>query len=221
MKKIRWTRPLLWLLLCLTGTVGAQNSPPPSAAERLVFDERQLRNVKPPLTLRYRYVRSGDAPAEDDARIELRAKHGGGCCIAEGHFLSGERALALPTLEEASANPVILYFLEYDVREMQRLTRGQHAHFRRRIRLALADEAEVKDVSVQHAGRALPAREVRVRPYLADPSRNRFERYAGKEYVFVLADGVPGGVYQMRTRVPGAAEGAAPLVEESLTLVEP
>lgn len=206
------------LLLCLAGTAAAQSAAPPSAAERLVFDERQLRDVKPPQVLRYRYARTGEAPAQDEARIDLRARPGGGCCIAEGAFLSGARALALPVIEEASANPVILYFLEHDVREMQRLTKGQQAHFRRRIRQALADAAQVKDVTVQHGGRALPAREVRIEPYLTDPNRNRFERYAGKEYVFVLADGVPGGVYQLRTRVPAAAEGAPALVEETLTL---
>ena len=189
----------------------------------MVFVDPQLRNVKPPTTLRYNFARSGSLePAlNDDVRIELRARPDGGCCAAEGRFLSGQHAVALPPIDDAQSNPVILFFLEHDVRDMQRRTRGQTAHFRRRIRLALADNARVSDVTVRHAGRDWPAKEVRITPYLDDPARARFERYAGKEYVFVLAPGVPGGVAQLRTRVSGEGPAAnAPLIEETITLAE-
>lgn len=215
------------LLLALAGAAAplasaAQPSSPPSAAEKLVFDDTQLRNVEPPQTLNYRFARSGSLapPLADDVSIVLRARSGGGCCSAEGRFLSGERALALPTIDDAQANPVILYFLEHDVREMQRRTGGQPAHFRRRIRLALADTATVEPTRVRHAGREWPAQEVRIRPYADDPSRNRFARLADKEYVFVLAPGLPGGVARLSTRASAAA-GDAPLIEETLTLTEP
>lgn len=200
-----------------------EQSAPMSQAETLLFVEPHLRNIKPPQTLRYRYERSGtlDAALQDDVQVELRKRAGGGCCSAQGRFLSGERALALPEIDDAQSNPVILYFLEHDVREMQRRTGGQQAHFRRRIRLALADSARVSDTSFTHGGRSWPAKEVRVTPYAADPSRNRFERFAMKEYVFVLAPGVPGSVAQIRTRVPGqGAADAAPLLEETVTLAE-
>lgn len=218
----RMLAPLV--LSVLAGVAAAQAQSPMSAAERMVFVDPQLRNLQPPTTLHYRFARSGSmAPAlTDDVRIELRPKAGGGCCAAEGSFLSGERALALPPITDADANPVILFFLEYDVREMQRLTRGQQAHFRRRIRLALADDAKVRDTSVRYGGRDWPAKEVRISPYLDDPNRDRFERYAGKEYVFVLAPDLPGGVAELRTRVPagGTDRNAAPLIEETVTLAE-
>jgi hypothetical protein len=209
-----------WLLAALHAAAWAQAPAPMSAAERLVFVDPQLRNIEPPATLRYSFTRSGslEPTFADDVSIELRPRAGGGCCAADGHFLSGQRELALPTIDDAQANPVILFFLEHDVRDMQRRTGGQQAHFRRRIRLALAEAAKLDDTTVRYGGRDVPAKEVRISPYLDDPNRARFSRYAGKEYVFVLAAGVPGGVAQLRTRVPG--DGAAPLIEETLTLAE-
>ncbi len=205
---------------------GAQQQPPPAAvspAETLLFVGPHVGNLAPPASLRYRFVRSGSLePAlEDEVQIDFRDRAAGGCCSAQGRFLSGPRALSLPEIDDAQANPVILYFLENDVRDMQRRTGGQQAHFRRRIRLALAESASVRDTTFQHGGRAWPAKEVRVTPYVADPSRNRFERYASKEYVFVLAPGLPGTVAQMRTRIPGpGAADAPPLLEETVTLAE-
>ena len=108
---------------------GASGAPAAaSPAERMVFVDPQLRNVKPPTTLRYSFARSGSLePAlNDDVRIELRARPDGGCCAAEGRFLSGQHAVALPPIDDAQSNPVILFFLEHDVREMQRRTGGQH-----------------------------------------------------------------------------------------------
>jgi hypothetical protein len=194
-----------------------------SAAERLVFDDSQLRAVKPPAALHYAFARRGslDDTLSDQVSIDLRAGPGGACCVAAGRFLSGARALALPPIEDARSNPVILYFLEYDVREMQRRTGGQLAHFRRRIRVALAESAKVSETIVRHGEREWPAREVRFSPYVDDPNRDRFEQLADKEYVFVFAPQLPGGVYQLRTLVANAkGDRASPLIEESVTLTD-
>jgi hypothetical protein len=40
------------------------------------------------------------------------------------------------------------------------------------------------------------------------------------EYVFVLSDAVPGGVYEMSATLPGKAAGDAPLARRTLTLAE-
>ena len=225
---IRMMSRLAPLALCATTFAAAQQQVAPSApspmssAERMIFVDRQLAGIKPPATLRYTFSRTGslEPPFDDEVSVELRPSAGGGCCTADGRFLTGERTLALPPLEDAQSNPLVLFFLEYDVREMQRRTGGQHAHFRRRIRLALANNAKISDTTVRHADREWPAKEIRISPYLDDPSRARFERYAGKEYVFVLAPGVPGGVAQLRSRIAGAEPGAAPRIEETVTLAE-
>ena len=59
---------------------------------------------------------------------------------------------------------------------------------------------------------------MQVSPYLDDPNRPRFERYARKAYRFLLSDGVPGGVFGVGTRVDGPGQDATPLIVEELTI---
>ena len=123
-----------------------------SVAERAIFMSNHLANVRPPATLHYRYVKSGSMEAgfEDRVTLRLSARADRSCCTASADFLSGERRLALPEVEAAAGNPVLLYFLERDIREMSRLTKGQSNYFRKRIRMAVYQAA----VPRQERGRA-------------------------------------------------------------------
>ncbi len=194
---------------------------PISRAERLVFLEPHLKDVRGPSLLRYGFVQNGagQETQRDELRLDLRARPDGSCCVAAGRFEQDPKLQALPEIDGPEANPVILYFLERDVREMQRLTKGQQAYFRKRIRMSLAEGANIAQRTIRWHGRELPAQEVSVRPYVDDPNRQRFERYAGKQYLFVLA-AVPGGVYQLRSVVPGAGPNDPPALEETMTLAD-
>ena len=65
-------------------------------------------------------------------------------------------------------------------------------------------------------GRDVAAREITVSPYLDDPLRARFEKFATKQYIFTLSDAVPGGVVALRTRIGSAAADADTLLSEVL-----
>lgn len=211
----------LALAAALPALAAAQNEF--SQAEKLVFTDHHLANVKAPGSLHYTFVKSGSQEAgfSDDVQIDVK-RSAEKCCSVQGKFLSGEREVKLPEIAEAQPNPVILYFLEYDIREMARLTsRKSGNYFRNRIRKTLVDEAKVRDTTVTFQGRQVPAQEVTLTPYATDPARNRYERYADKRYTFVLASAVPGGVYQVRTALPGALPSDAPVMEETLTLAGP
>lgn len=207
-------------LVGASGPAVAADVPDASPAERLVFMQPHLANLKPPRQLQYQYVRDaeGEARQTDRMTLDFRGTPSGACCAVEGTFMSGPRAMALPPIDEASSNPMLLYFLEFEVRELNRLTKGQSAHFRKRIRQALVDAAQVSPVTIRWDGRDVAAQEVRIRPYLDDPFRDRFEKQARKEYAFVLSDAVPGGVYQIHTLVPSARAGGPPELRETLTL---
>lgn len=207
-------------LLALATTATANAAEDYSEAERALFMTNQLTQLKPPLTLRYTYHKAGtlEPGFDDHVEVALRAQADGACCAASAQFLSGEHRLSLPDVEAGQANPVILYFLERDVREMQRLTKGQQAYFRKRIRMAVYQGATVKPVTLNWQGREVPGREITIAPYTDDPLRGRFEKLAVKQYVFTLSDAVPGGVYAMRSRVAGANPQAAVLLEEELQL---
>jgi hypothetical protein len=193
-----------------------------SPAERAIFMTDQLAKLRPPTQLRYDFHRTGSLePAFDDkVTIALKAQAGGKCCDASGEFLTGARKLALPPVEGAAGNPVTLYFLEREIREMERLTKGKAAYFRKRIRMAVYQGAQQRDVTLRYRGKAVPGQEFTITPYADDPNRGRFEQLSQKRYVFTLSDAVPGGVYAIRTVLADTAKGAAapPLLADELLI---
>lgn len=193
-----------------------------SPAERALFMDDQFTKVRPPTTLRYQFRHAGSLePAFDDkAAIALKAQSGGKCCEAAGEFLSGERKVVLPPVESAVGNPVTLFFLERDVREMQRLTTGKSAYFRKRIRMAIYQGAQQRSVALRYLGKNVTGQEFTITPYADDPNHARFEQFVNKRYVFTLSSAVPGGVYAIRTLVADVAKGAdaPPLLADELLI---
>ena len=189
-----------------------------SAAERLLFMSSQLRNVKAPATLGYSFRKSGSMEEgfTDKVGVALSPSPDGSCCLGKGSFLTGARALQMPELEGGEGNPVTMYFLERDVREMQRLTKGSQNYFRKRIRMAIYNAATVRDVSLSYKGKPVGGKEITIAPYADDPNGQRFEKLVGKQYQFLLSDAVPGGVYSIRTRVDGL--DAKPLLIEEMLI---
>lgn len=217
----------LLLLACASARAFAQASAPegaapPSQAEQWLFMRPQLASLHVPRTIAYDYAaRSGDAPpATDRAALVLAPAADGHCCGAHVDYLSGPLAIALPDLDDPQGNPILMYFLESEVRRLERDTHGQAAHFRRRIRQALADTATTADTTVRWNGKDVPAHVVRVTPFVDDPYRQRFEREAATAYEFVLSDAVPGGIWRLGATIPAAKAGDAPLAARTLTLAD-
>jgi hypothetical protein len=214
------TRFLILALACTLLTRPAWAANEFSAAEQALFVTNHLSKLKPSTTLHYSFRKSGSLEPgfDDQVAILLTAQPDGSCCAAAANFLNGERKLALPEIEAAQGNPVILYFLERDIREMQRLTKGQANYFRKRIRMAVFNAATITELSVPYQGSNVAAKQITVTPYTDDPLRARFENLAAKRYVFTLSDAVPGGVLSIRTQVDAAAAGTPPLLAEEMAL---
>lgn len=210
----------LALALILATPWAALSATDYSVAEQAIFMDDHFGKLKPPLTLHYVFHRSGtlEAPFDDKVNLVLTAQPDGSCCAARVEFFSGAREVRQPEVESARGNPAILYFLERDIREMQRLTKGQPTYFRKRIRMAVYQGAKVRDVSLPYRGQPVAVREITVSPYLDDPNRARFEKLAGKSYVFLLSSAVPGGLYGIRTRIDGESAAAAPLMVEEMLI---
>jgi hypothetical protein len=191
-----------------------------SAAEQALFLENQLGKLKPPLTLHFNYRKAGslEAAFDDKVDIALVAKGDGSCCTATAQFFTGARQMRQPEVEATQGNPAILYFLERDIREMERLTKGKANYFRKRIRMAVFQGATIRNTTMPYKGKAIAVREVNIAPYLDDPNRSRFEKLANKQYQFILSDAVPGGLYGIRTRIDADSTSAPPLMTEDLLL---
>ena len=194
-----------------------------SEAEILLFETNHLKMINKPVKLHYVFVKSGTLEQNFQDNVEISVEkvspHGGKYITTE--FLSGPNKLNFPSIEEATGNPVLLYFLERDIREMQRLTGGKPPYFRRRIRLALADHAEVRPVKIVYNGKEINGKEIKITPYVNDELKERFGRHVGKYYLFILSDTIPGEIYQLRSVDPDSRLGnsgkASPLIEETLT----
>lgn len=217
------SRHLFWCCALALGLVllpagRAQAANDFSAAEQALFVDNHLGKLRPPLTLRYTYRKSGTLEEGFDDKVDLMlaAQADGSCCSASARFLSGAREVRQPEVENAQGNPAILYFLERDVREMQRLTKGQANHFRKRIRMAIYSEASIRELSLPYRGRPVAVREITISPYLDDPNRARFEDLARKQYVFMLSQAVPGRLYGIRSQVNGKSADAPPLIVEEM-----
>lgn len=210
--------PRLAALLLLPAALAASAAEDYSNAERALFMTNHLAALKPPLTLRYAFRKSGSLEEgfEDRVTVDLKPQADGVCCAASAEFLQGPRRMSVPEVEAAQGNPVILYFLERDIREMNRLTKGQANYFRKRIRMAVYQGAKELNATVLYGGKPIAAHQFIVAPYADDPLKVRFEKLAGKTYEFTLSDAVPGGVYSIRTRVDGPNVGTPVLAEELL-----
>jgi len=212
---MRW--PLL-LSLLLPALAGAANDF--SAAEQALFLGTPLATLRPPLTLGYTFRKTGtlEAPFDDTVNLDLKALADGRCCAVTARFFSGERAMKQPEVDSAQGNPAVMYFLERDIREMQRLTGGQPNYFRKRIRMAIYEGATVRQLSLPYRGAKVAVKEFSIAPYQDDPNRSRFEKLVGKRYAFYVSDAVPGGLYAIRTRIDAADPAAAPLMHEEMLL---
>ena len=224
----------LRFVVLATLSIGAAGAQPVSPAEALLFETDHLAPMAASATLVYQFrKRSNVEPAFTDS-VELDVVRSKGKVHAALRFLSGERRRALPEVDDARGNPVLLGFLEHDIAEMKRLTGGSVTYFRKRIRMALANNAQLTPQRITYGGKTVDGQSVRLQPYLDDPLHARFEHYVRKTYTFVLSDAVPGGVYQVSTSLantggkPGApgtivartAAAVAPVIDETLTLVK-
>ena len=189
-----------------------------SAAERLLFMTNQMSSVKSPASIRYSFRKSGSLEDgfEDNVVLSTARQADGTCCVANTDFFTGSRKLPLPETPAPEGNPVILHFLERDIAEMKRLTKGSTNHFRKLIRMAAYQSATVSDTTFAYKGGVVKGQEVRFSPYLEDPNRPKYEQLSRKQYRFFLSPAVPGGVYGIRTQVDGEAAGSPPIVVEEL-----
>ena len=197
-----------------------------SAAETLLFQTNHLENIDTPVTLTYAFkkVSNVEPGFDDEVQVEVNKINPDRSKVVVLRFLSGSRKLEIPDAGNLEGNPALLGFLEHDIVEMKRLTGGTTNYFRKRIRLALAQAAQVRPMTFTYNGKQVVGQEVKTQPYLDDPLHERFEKYVNKSYVFVVSAQVPGGLYQIRTASSGSAKGAQPedktLIEETLTLVK-
>lgn len=200
------------LLGAAGGAAGESARASLSPAQVMLFETPHLASVEPPLRLDYEFRReeAGKEPVVDAIRLAVRASAGQGSGRdVSPEFLTGPRALAYPPALGFSGNPLLLFALDRDTRELSAATGGSAMWFRNRFRHALATAAELRPAEIEHGGRRLPATTISLVPYAGEP---RARRYQERRYAFTLAEALPGWVHAIRTELP-PAEGRGAVVE--------
>lgn len=171
-----------------------------SPAERLIFTTDHLHGIAQQTELDYALLSSDQsARSKDIVKVLVLSPDN---AKGDAQVFDHRGAVPLPN-GGLQCNPVIIYFLERDITEMQQLTGGQRRYFQQRLRLALAAGPRIETVTSQIGGKSVKAQQIVVQPYLNDPNADRFAQYTGKRYTFLIADTVPGQVALIRTDVPG------------------
>ncbi|GEM_PF-392225 len=201
-----------------------------SRANTLLFLTNHLDNVRAPSTLHYAFEKRGPMEEEykDSIDITVSPEKESGGKTAKVRYFTGARNQYIAPISDVQGNPIISMFLQRDVNDMAQRTEGSSIYFQNAIKVALENQAEVKAVTFEYDGRKVNGSQISIVPYRDDPRRAQIEPYADKYYVFLMADAVPGEVYQLRSVVPSGSRQAgqeAPetLLEEVVTLgaVEP
>ena len=203
-----------------------EREPSLSPAETLLWMSDHLANIDRPSKLRYAFKKTGTLEEGFTDMVELSItkiqKDGGK--TAQVDFLTGSRHQSNPEQQELRGNPVLGQYLQGDIYEMSRLTEGGWPHFQRRLKLAFAEAAVVESVTFEHQGQKCEGKKIKVTPYVADPRRHQYPKFAGKMYEFIFSDQIPGSLYQIHTLVPAESKESIqpgePLIEETLTFVE-
>ncbi len=176
-------------------------------AENLLFLDNHLSKIKSSTQFDYNIASVGKLSKDPSDVIKVYLEFDKKIISANAELASGKNAPYLSIVKYPQNNPIILYFLERDILEMQRLTKGQPNYFRKRIRTALAEGPRIKKVKRTFKGKNISALTFSIKPYATDPLRNspgraKYKKYSKKTYTFVLSKKVPGHLLEIITSIP-------------------
>jgi hypothetical protein len=187
-----------------------------------------LANIEKPSSLYYEFEKSGtfEEGFSDSVYLKILELNEDGTKNAALDFFTADRKQAVTpdNVTNIIGNPVIGIFMHGDTADMARLSGGSKSrgrYFTKVIKVALREDAVIEPMTFNFNGKEYKGEKLYFSPYLNDPHRRKFEKFADKYYEFVFSDDIPGSLYQIKTVIPSKEENAAePLILETLTLVD-
>jgi hypothetical protein len=204
--------------ILVLGGAGRAEDRPLSAAQVALFESNHLEDIAKPVVLEYAFKHMGGTAGDFDDTVtaDIRSIHPDGKKDVWIDFLSGSHHVNFPPALGFNGNPLLMFFLEHDVTEMRDATGGAAQYFRNRIREAFVDRAEMHAVDITLDGKPAKATEIALAPFRDDPHFAQFPAFREKTYHFILADAVPGRVYEIRTTLP-AGDATKDSFQEAMT----
>ena len=192
-------------------------------AEKKLWLDDHLANIEKPVRLYYEFEKSGsyEEGFSDSIYLNIMEINEDGSKNADLDFFTAERKqeISPQNVTNIRGNPILAVYMQGDIYEMNRLTDGHWRYFQKRIKMAMRNKAVVEPVTFRFKGEEVKGEKIVFSPYLDDPHRSDFEKFADKRYEFILSDEIPGKLYQIKTVIPDKS-AQEPLIEEKLQLVE-
>ena len=181
-------------------------------AEVVLWLSDHLANIDQPLSLYYEFVKSGtfEDGFTDSVYLKVLELNDDGTKNTMLDFFTAERkqAVSPDNTTHIRGNPVVGIYMQGDVYEMNRLTEGHWKHFQKQIKVALRNDAVVEPTTFNFNGKEYKGEKVYFSPYLNDPHRRDFEKFAQKYYEFIFSDEIPGSLYQITTIIPDKSKNS-------------
>ncbi len=205
------------MLAPASAPMAADDPPPLTPAQIALFESNHMKGISQPVRLDYAFKHQGGTGDFDDTvTADVRDVRADGRKDVWVQFLNGDHHMNFPPAMGFNGNPLLMYFLEHDVVEMQQATGGSSSYFRNLIRAAFL-HADMHPADVPVGGKTCEGHEIVISPFRNDAHLAQFPGFQGKTYHFTLCDHVPGTIYRISTTVPAVGNGVSGAFEEAMT----
>jgi len=199
-----------------------------ASAENKLWLDNHLGNITQPTSLYYEFEKTGtyEDGFSDSVYLKVVELNEDGSKNTLLDFFTAERKQRIPegNTSNIRGNPVLGIYMNGDVFDMARITGGKpdrYRYFLKQIKVALRETAKIEETTFYYNGKEYQGDKIFFTPYVKDPHRRDFEKFADKYYEIILSDDIPGKLYQITTIVPDSSnESEEPLVMETLKLVD-
>ena len=197
-------------------------------AENKLWLDNHLGNITEPTSLYYEFEKSGsyEDGFTDSVFLKVVELNEDGTKNTLLDFFTAERKQRIPegNTTNIRGNPVLGIYMNGDVFDMARITGGKsdrYKYFLKQIKVALRETAKIESITFSYNGKEYQGEKIFFTPYVKDPHRRDFEKFADKYYEIVISEEIPGKIYQITTIIPDvSSESAEPLVMETLKLID-
>lgn len=206
------------MALCLALTLGGPAAAE-SPGERLFF-EGALRDLAIGATIVYEHRRGGTSATEatqsiDDGEVRVQASLSDeGARQARIAFSRDGKQNQRQSFPASIGNPLLMIFLESNLRSMATITGGSSFYIRNRIKEALRSGGRIARVKASYQGATVDAEEIVFRPFIEDKNRDKMGEFGELELRFLLSPSVPGGFLLFSASTPERQGGAFAFREE-------
>jgi len=196
--------------------------PPYSMEQMLLFAKPHLANIESKATLHYSFEQSGSQTdnLKDAIVLDITGVSEIGGKNIEVSFLSGENNRPYRKRVGFRSNPLLMFFLQWDVEKMDDNSGISHHYFRSTMRDAFLTDIASEEIDIKVDERTVKAHKIFFTPLQKHQGDIRYKYLPQKYYEFILSDAVPGGIYSISTLTPDAKPNRSSDSEESVTPLE-